>query len=653
MFDWLKRSLVGRALSNEQSGHTLLPKRLALPVFCSDPLSSVAYATEQVLLVLVMGGIALLSLTPAIAACVVLLLTIVVASYMRTVYAYPSGGGAYAVAKDNFGRGVSLTAAGALIVDYILTVSVSVTAGMTNVVSAFPSLSPHLVSLCLAVVAIITLVNLRGIKESGSVFALPTYMFIASLLVMFGVAAWRNLSGDPVIAESASYELTEVQAYTALGTLFLLLRAFASGCTALTGVEAISNGVPYFRKPKSRNAALTLLMMGIISITLFSGVTWLAVSSGVQIAEHPEMLGLPAGAHQNTVIAQIAAATFGSSSWGFYLVQATTALVLFLAANTAYNSFPMMASVLGRDGFLPRQFGRRGDRLVFSNGVLILSGFAALLIYMFDASVFRLIQLYILGVFLGFTISQAGMVKYWRRFVPETPAQARMARASKAINTLGAMVTATVLVIVVFSKFSHGAWMVLLAIPIFVILMLAINRHYRSTDERLLPTDRGITLPARVYSIVLVAKLNAPAQRAIAYARASRPSTLVGLHVATDEESAETLRREWLEKGVPIPLEIIDSPFRDLTAPVLEYVRSVRRDSPRDLVTVYVPEYVVNHWWQTLLHNQSALRLKSRLLFQQNVIVVSVPQVLGAHGHEAMELPEAEQPEASGTTHMG
>ncbi|MEI6363993.1 MAG: APC family permease, partial [Actinomycetes bacterium] len=624
----VKRIMVGQPLRTDLAAHSLLPKWLALPVFCSDPLSSVAYATEQILLVLVLGGTAALSMTPIVGLGVILLLIIVVASYRKTVYAYPGGGGAYAVAKDNFGQGTALVAASALVVDYILTVAVSVTSGIANLISAFPSLDPWTLQLSLAMVVLLTVVNLRGVKESGVSFAFPTYAFIASVLVMLGVGAFHFLTGNPVVAESAHYPVHAAEA-TGAAAIFLLFRAFASGCTALTGVEAVSNGVPFFRAPKSRNAALTLTAMGALAVVMFGGVTLLAMSSGVKIAENPVELGLPPDAVQQTVIAQLGSAVFGAGSIGFFALQLFTTAVLVLAANTAFNSFPIMASVLGRDGYLPRQFGRRGDRLVFSNGVLILATSAALLIVAFDASVTRLVQLYILGVFLSFTISQGGMVRHWGRLLKNETGRARaVMQRARVLNSVGATVTALVLVIVVVTKFSHGAWLVIIAVPLFVLLMLAIHQHYVRTDERQAAPPGGVTLPSRVHSVVLIARLNAPAMQALAFARAARPFSLVGLHIQTDRSDIDGLAEAWDQRDIPVPLVVLDSPFRDVTGPVVEYVKRLRGYNPGDMVAVYIPEYVVTHWWETFLHNQSAIRLKTRLLFVPGVVTTSVPVVL-------------------------
>ena len=544
------------------------------------------------------------------------------------MHAYPDGGGAYAVAKDNFGQRTALVAASALIVDYILTVAVSVTSGVANFTSAFPGLAPHTVQLSIGLVIGLTVMNLRGVRESGRAFAAPTYLFIVSVMTLIVVGGVKMMLGEPVLAASASLTSDAAQA-TGAAAIFLLLRAFASGCTALTGVEAISNGVPYFKAPKSQNAAGTLLAMGVLAITMFGGVTWLAISTGVKLSEDNAVLGLPAEAVQPTVLAQLGAAVFGAGSVGFFALQLFTTAVLVLAANTAYNSFPIMASVLGRDGYLPRQFGRRGDKLVFSNGILFLAGSSVLLIVAFDASVTRLVQLYILGVFLSFSISQAGMVKRWTRQLRTAPlGEQRRMRRDRIVNGTGGLVTAVVLVIVVVTKFSHGAWLVMIAVPLFYAVMVGIHRHYARLDSRMAPAPGGVRLPTRVHAIVLVSRLHAPAMQALAFARATRPDHLEALHVQTDRSDVPALQKGWAERGIQVPLVCLESPYRDVTQPVLDHVRTLRRSSPRDIVAVFVPEYVVTHWWEALLHNQSALRLKVRLRQEHGVIVISVPMQL-------------------------
>ena len=625
----VKRALVGNPIDSSSSHHSLLGKRIALPVFCSDPLSSVAYATDQILLVLVLGGVTALTWTPWVGLAVIALLAIVVTSYRKTVYAYPGGGGAYAVAKDQFGQTTALVAASALVVDYILTVAVSVTSGVANFTSAFPGLVDYAVPLSVGLVALLTFMNLRGIKESGTTFAAPTYLFIFSVMLLIVVGLVKMALGIPVVAESSALQVHAAEA-TGATAIFLLLRAFASGCTALTGVEAVSNGVPYFKPPKSKNAAGVLLAMGVLAITMFGGVTLLAVKSGVHLSEDNATLGLPPDAVQPTVLAQLGQAVFGTGSIGFYALQIFTTFVLVLAANTAYNSFPIMGSVLGRDGYLPRQFGRRGDRLVFSNGILFLAGASILLIIVFDASVTRLVQLYILGVFLSFTISQAGMVKHWNQELRRTTSSKErgVMRRARVVNAVGAGVTACVLVIVIATKFSHGAWLVMIAVPAFFAVMIGINRHYRRVDDAMAPAPGGVRLPSRVHAVVLVSRLHSPAMQALAFARATRPDDLVALHVQTDRSDISALQQMWSDRQIPVPLVCLESPYRDLTQPVIDYVRGVRRESPRDMVAVYIPEYVVTHWWEHLLHNQSALRLRVRLRQEHGVIVVSVPLMM-------------------------
>ena len=625
----ITRAFLGRPLRSDRLDHTLLPKRLALPVFCSDPLSSVAYATEQILLVLGLGGLAMLGLTPWVGMGVVVLLVIVVASYRQTCAAYPNGGGAYAVSRANLGENAALTAAAALLIDYVLTVAVSVVAGVAAITSAVPSLAPHAVALSLGFVAVLALVNLRGVKESGRAFAVPTYGFVVCVFVMLAVGAARIASGEGLAAESADYGLRHTSEVGGIAAVFLVLRAFASGCTALTGVEAVSNGVPAFEPPKARNAAATLTIMGGLAITMFAGITALAMVANVHMAASTsDLIGLPAGAEQKTALSQIGLATFGQSA-PFYLLQAFTAAILVLAANTAFNGFPVLASLLGRDQYVPHQLANRGDRLVFSNGIFLLAAVAAVLIVAFDAEVTRLIQLYILGVFLSFTLSQAGMVRHWQRERrAAAPAERRLLRHKQAINALGAIATAIVFVIVLITKFAAGAWIVVVAAPILFAAMKATARHYAGVREQLAAPPAGVALPARIHSVVLVANLLAPTLRALAYAQASSPATLRAIHVAADDEPGP-LAAEWGQRGVPVPLVVIESPYRETVRPVVRYVRQLRREHPGDVVSIVIPEYVVARWWQQLLHNQTALRLKGRLLFEPSVCVTSVPWALG------------------------
>ena len=629
-FQTVKRLLVGRPMQSERLGHTLLPKKIALPVFASDALSSVAYATQEILLVLAAGGLAFLVYTPWIALGVALLMLVVVASYRQNVHAYPSGGGDYEVTTTNFSPSVGMTVASALMVDYTLTVAVSVSSGVANLASAFPGLNSHVTLIAALTVAAIAILNLRGVRESGTGFAIPTYCFIAIVMLMILWGAVKLGTGHHLHAETARYAIKATGSFAGLALVFLVLRAFSSGCTALTGVEAISNGVPAFKQPKSKNAATTLALLGGIAVTMFGGVTALALVSHVHAGT---LAGTPGGYVQPTVIAQVGRAVFGYSSPLFYILQLFTALILVLAANTAFNGFPVLASILARDGYLPRQLHTRGDRLAFSNGILLLSGFAIVLIVAFNASPTRLIQLYIVGVFVSFTCSQTGMIRHWNRLLKtttEASARLRMIR-SRTINTIGAGVTGAVLVIVIISKFADGAWIAVAAMVAIWFTMNGIHRHYAAVAEELTPAEEAaLTLPASNIAIVLVSKLHLPTLRALAYARAARPARLEAVTVDVDPAETERLREEWDRKGMQLQLTVISSPYREVTRPVIEYVRRLRRESPRDIVTVYIPEYVVGHWWEQALHNQSALRLKTRLLLERGVVVASVPYQLAS-----------------------
>ncbi|MGX1974538.1 APC family permease [Streptomyces kronopolitis] len=628
-FSRSKRMMVGRPLDSARLGETLLPKRLALPIFCSDPLSSVAYATEEILLVVGLGGVALLSLTWYAAAAIVLVLVVVVASYRQTCYAYPGGGGAYIVSARNLGRNAALTAASALLVDYVLTVAVSVVSGVAAITSAIPSLGGHDVALSVGFVALLALMNLRGVRESGRVFAVPTYGFVFFVYLMFGCAAVRMATGATLRAESADLPLHAASGYSGLALVLLGMRAFASGCTALTGVEAISNGVPAFRRPKSRNAATTLLVMGIFSVTMFSGITVLAMVYDVHVAAQPTDLGLPPDTAMPTALAQIARTSFGGADTLFYLLQAFTAGVLILAANTAFNGFPMLASILAEDRYLPRQLRNRGDRLVFSNGIILLALAAIGLIVLFDAQLTRLIQLYIIGVFVSFTLSQTGMVRHWRSELaaPGLPRRERHRhRRSQAINACGAVLTGVVLVIVLLTKFVHGAWIVVIAMPLLFTGMRAVHRHYRRVERELAAAPGARPWePAGSHVMVLVNALDAPALKALGYARAMRPTTLDALTVAVDPDEVRALHAQWDAHGIDVPLQVLSSPYRDYTRPVLDHVQDVCRRHPGGAVTVVLPEHLVSRWWEQPLHNQSALRLRARLLFGPGVTVVNVP----------------------------
>jgi amino acid transporter len=639
-----KRLILGRAVRSDRLSESLLPKRVALPIFASDPLSSVAYATQEIFIVLTLAGTAFLFLAPWLAVAVVVLLITVVLSYRQVVRAYPSGGGDYEVAMRNHGQFAGLVVASALLVDYVMTVAVSVSSGTDNIISAFPSLNPYRVQIAVGLVLLLAAVNLRGVRESGRAFAVPTYLFISGIMIMIVTGLLRHFLGDGIRAETAGYEVVAEPGYdqiAGLALVFFVLRAFASGCTALTGVEAIANGVPAFRPPKSRNAATTLALMGGIAAVMFSGVTALALLSGVKYTEFPcDLVGFTAceTEPQRTVIAQVAAATLGGDgSVGFYYVQAATALVLVLAANTAFNGFPLLGNVLARDSFMPRQLRTRGDKLVYSNSILLLAGFAVLLIATFDADVSRLIQLYILGVFTAFSIGQWGMVRHWNRELgtQHDATERRRMRRSQVINFVGGSLTTVVLLIIVVTKFTRGAWIVLVAMPILFLLMRAIQRHYSNVSGQLVPDTDSRLLPSKVHAIVLVSKVHKPTLRALSFARATRPDVLTALTVNVDDEETRRLQADWERYDLPVPLTVIESPFRDITRPVVDHVKDIRRASPREIVVVFVPQYVVGHWWENVLHNQSALRLRARLQFQPGVMITSVPfQLASSIGRE-------------------
>ncbi|WP_161897532.1 APC family permease [Gordonia spumicola] len=633
-----KRLLLGRPFRSDRLGHTLLPKRIALPVFASDAMSSVAYAPQEIFLVLSVAGISAISFAPWVAVAVALVMVVVVASYRQNVHAYPSGGGDYEVATVNLGANAGLTVAAALLVDYVLTVAVSITSAAENIGSAIPFVHEHKVLFCVAAIALIAAVNLRGIKESGSVLAIPTYAFIVGVAAML---IWGFVKifvfGDNVQAETSGYDIRpENDHLMGIAMVFLVARAFSSGCAALTGVEAISNGVPAFKKPKSRNAATTLLMLGGFSIALLLGIVMLAQEIGAKYVLDPakDLIGVPNGYQQKSIIAQIAEAVFAGFPVGLYAIAIVTALILMLAANTAFNGFPVLGSVLAQDRFLPRQLHTRGDRLAFSNGIVFLAIAAVGFVVAFGAEVTSLIQLYIVGVFVSFTLSQTGMVRHWTRHLKletDPEARRRMIR-SRIINAIGMLMTGTVLVVVLITKFTAGAWMAILAMVLLFVLMKLIHRHYSSVQRELDEAVEGEdeVLPSRTHSIVLVSTLHLPTRRALRYARATRPDVLEALTVNVDDRDTRKLVSEWEDSDLSVPLKVVASPYREVTRPIISYVRRIRRESPRDVITVFIPEYVVGHWWEQILHNQSALRIKTRLLFEPGVMVTSVPWQLSS-----------------------
>jgi amino acid transporter len=626
-----KRLLLGRPFRSDRLQHTLLPKRIALPVFASDALSSVAYAPDEILLTLSIAGAGAYLYSPWVTLAVAVVMVTVVASYRQNVHAYPSGGGDYEVATVNLGPRFGVAVASALLVDYILTVAVSVSAGVHNLGSVVPFVAEHKIGIAVSAVALLTAMNLRGLRESGTAFAIPTYTFIVVMVTMIMIGLVRVfILGHDLQAPSAALTIdAEEHHLTSFAMVFLLLRTFSSGCAALTGVEAISNGVPAFRAPKSKNAATTLLLLGGLAIVMLFGIITLARATHLQFVENPavQILDGPAGYVQKTVTTQLGETVFGSGSMMLYVVGAVTALILFLAANTAFNGFPVLGSILAQDRYLPRQLHTRGDRLAFSNGIIFLAFTAMVLIVAFEAEVTRLIQLYIVGVFVSFTLSQAGMLRHWNRLLrtQRDPVKRRQMFRSRAINTFGMILTGAVLVVVLVTKFLLGAWIAIAAMFVIYVLMLAIRKHYDRVAAELQPTEERPVLPSRNHAVVLVSKVHLPTLRAVAYAQATRPDTITAVTVNVDDKDTRLIQAEWERRQVPVPLTVVESPYREITRPIIDFVKGVRRGSPRDVVTVFVPEYVVGRWWENLLHNQSALRIKGRLLFEPGVMVTSVP----------------------------
>ncbi len=674
----IKRLLVGRAKRTEQAIHERLSKKTGLAVFASDALSSTAYATEEILLVLAVAAAAGQTYAShyvvPISIIIAIVLGIVATSYRQTIHAYPSGGGAYIVAKDNLGVTPGLVAAGSLLVDYVLTVSVSISAGVAAITSAaqgtrFAWLDDHKVFLCLILIAFIAIANLRGVRESGALFAGPTYAFVISFLFMIGygiIHYFVNPVTAPVVAENI--KLAEGYHIQPL-SWFLLLGAFSNGCVALTGTEAISNGIPAFKPPEARNAAITLTIMAALLATMFIGTSVMAYLYGVQ-------------PHENeTVISQFARIIFTDSmGWFYYLIQGTTALILVLAANTSFADFPRLSSLLARDRFLPRQFANRGDRLVFSNGIIILAVFSSILVVAFGGDTSRLIPLYAVGVFLSFTLSQSGMVRHWLKegraqrpaiepsrlgmnnlrssegnydglmweegakledihtsVTPEIIAgrnpidradqqkQARHWRKSIAINGIGTIATFIVLVVLIITKFVHGAWIVVLLIPLLVMMFRAVHRHYEEVAKQLTTEGFEKLRPIRHEVIVPISGIHRGVIRALEYAKSIAPEHVTAVYVDLDEEATKNLREKWKKFAGDIELVVLASPYRALTRPLLRYIARVEKDHKDDMVTIVLPEFVPAKWWQHLLHNQSSLMLKGALLFKEGVIVTNVP----------------------------
>jgi amino acid transporter len=597
-----KRLLVGRPIPSHLAHHERLSRVTGLAVLSSDALSSVAYATEEILRVLVLAGTGALWFASPIAFVIAAILAIVVFSYRQTLHAYPSGGGAYIVAKDNLGEGAALTAAASLLIDYILTVAVSIAAGVAAVTSALPQLHVNRVELTLAFVLILMLGNLRGIRESGRIFAVPTYFFVVTILLLLALGVWHVLTGTahPVTAANPVRPAGEPL------TLFLLLTAFSNGCTAMTGVEAVSNGVPAFRPPESKNAAATMLMMAALAVTMFTGLTVLAHAYGVVPSE------------TETVVSQLARGVFGDRGLAYYAIQAATMLILVLAANTAYADFPRLSSILARDGYMPRQFMNQGDRLAFSNGIVGLSVFAGILLVIFGGDTHALIPLYMIGVFVSFTLSQAGMVVHWRRL------RERGWRTSATINGVGALVTFLVLLVVGTTKAVEGAWIIMVLIPLNVLLFKVTKRHYQGVAAQLSLSGWHSRGPRHNTVLVPISGVQRAVVEALEYARALS-TDVRAVYVNVDAGATEQMRATWSTYGDGIPLVVLDSPYRSLMEPLLEYIEQVHAEHADGYVTIVLPEFVPARWWHHLFHNQRALLIKGALLFQPNTVVTSVP----------------------------
>ena len=597
-----KRLVVGEPIPSHLAHHERFSRFTGLAVLSSDALSSVAYATEEILRVLVLVSVGVLSFATPIAFIIAAILAIVVFSYRQTIHAYPGGGGAYIVAKDNLGEMPALIAAASLLIDYVLTVAVSIAAGVAALTSAFPQWHVNRVEMTLGFVVVLMLGNLRGIRESGRIFAIPTYMFVVSLLGLIAIGAWRAMSGSihPIAAAQPIQPVGDTL------TLFLLLTAFSNGCTAMTGVEAVSNGVPAFRPPEAKNAAATMVMMAVLSITMFVGITLLAHAYHVIPSE------------QETVVSQIARGVFGGRGWPYYMVQGATMLILVLAANTAYADFPRLASILARDKYVPRQLMNQGDRLAFSNGILGLSAFASILLVAYAGDTHSLIPLYMIGVFVSFTLSQAGMVVHWRRL--KGPGW----KTSAFINGLGAFVTGIVLIVVALTKVREGAWIIMLLIPLHVFLFRATRRHYDEVARQL--SLDGWTNGTRHRNTVLVpmSGVHRAVVQALEYAKTLSPDVRA-IYVSIDPAATEQLRCQWTKWGDGIPLVVLESPYRSLMEPLLEYIEQVDAAQPDDFVTIVLPEFVPARWWHHVFHNQRALLIKGALLFRPNVVVTSVP----------------------------
>lgn len=600
----LKHLLVGKPIPSHQAHHERYTKSTGLAILSSDALSSVAYATEEILRTLLIAGTASLWLVTPIGCVIAGLMLVIAFSYRQTIHAYPGGGGAYRVARENIGTVAGLVAAAALLLDYVLTVAVSIAAGVAAITSAFPAWHINTVELALGFLVLIAIGNLRGIRESGKIFSLPTFFFLGSMGLLLVVGIYKVLTGAAVPMESSAAAFVPPE--TASLSIFLVLRAFANGCTALTGIEAISDGVPAFKPPEARNAAVTLLVMAGCAVTLFMGVTLLAGAFHI----------VPR--HEETVISQLNRAILGGRGAFYFLVQAATTMILVLAANTAFSDFPRLASIVARDKFLPRQLANQGDRLAFSNGIVMLSALSGVLLFAFGGDTHALIPLYMLGVFVSFTLSQTGMVIKWRR--ERKPGW----RFGSFINGLGATLTLVVLFVVAITKFSEGAWIIIVLIPVLVFHFLAIHRHYDKVAKQL--SLKGVAVSDKKHNTVIVpiGGVHRAVVQALEYAR-TLSHDVRAIYVDVDPHATQEIRDDWPRWGKGIRLEILASPFRSVMEPLLEYIELTNDERPDDFITVLLPEFVPARWWHHLLHNQRALLIKGALLFRPHIVVTSVP----------------------------
>ncbi|WP_349828478.1 APC family permease [Brevibacterium litoralis] len=639
--DAVRRLLVGRPFRSDHYRTEALPKRTAMPVFASDMLSSVAYAPDEILLSLAASGLVALTVSPWVGLAVGVVILVVVLCYRLNLRAYPGGGGDYEVATKNLGRKFGLGAAAALLVDYVLTLAVSTTVFAGYIGAAFPVLAPHRTWVAVVGIVLVMLVGLRGSFRARGVLAAPTYLFLAAVVTTVVVGTFRILGGDVPVAETTGFTVVpDPGANTllvGLGAAFIVLRSFSAGSVALAGAHTVATAVPRFAAPRGVNAARTLVLTGGLSAFMLVGLTWLAQRVGVVYVADPQaQLVMPGGGavaedyRLPPVLAQLSEAVFSGAPLVSFLVLLVTALVLLVAANTAIEGFPGLASRLARDSFLPHQLATRGDRMTFTNGILLLAAAAAVLVVGFEARAPELIQLYLVGVFVAFMLGQLGMMKHWRariRRMVASPTRLRM-RVNLVVNTVGFVIALVVLGVAVVTKFLSGAWLALAAMVVLYLGMGLIHRHYTRVERELAPEEdesERRALPSNVHAVVVVTDVHKPTLRAISFARAARPTFLQAVSVAVDEDAADSLQKDWDDLRMPVPLTVLASPYRELVRPIMNHIGAIRQKSPRDLVVVYIPQYIVGRWWENWLHNQTVLRLKSRLLIVPNVVVATVP----------------------------